>query len=434
MVDNVRRVRTVAIIGAGWAGLSAAVHAIDKGWRVTMYEMSQQCGGRARTVTRPDGQQFDNGQHILIGAYVECLALMRKVGADPDTALLRLPLQLRYPNGDGLVLPAGPAWLAFGWGVLRARGWSWADRLSLIELGVRWASARFRCAASTTVAQLGSDATDRIRRDWLDPLCSAALNTPSATASGQVFLRVLKDALFAGSGASNLLLPRMELGSIFPGPAALWLRGRGAVIHLRSRVQSLEFHSDGVWVSGMKHDAAILACGAQSSARLVESLAPDWSRQASALRHQAIVTVYLDDPTLRLQAPMLALPSHIPGPAQFVFDMGLLSSAKGRFAFVASAASAAVEESLADAVLAVTNQARRVFPGHFGHVSDACAHAAVERRATFACTADLTRPPQRICNAIWAAGDFVDGPYPATLEGAALSGRLAVLGMAAGSS
>src|SRR5690606_41988870 len=48
---------------------------------------------------------LDNGQHILIGAYRDCLALMRTVGVDVERALRRLPMTLRYADGTGLAFP-----------------------------------------------------------------------------------------------------------------------------------------------------------------------------------------------------------------------------------------------------------------------------------------------------------------------------------------
>ena len=107
----------VAVVGAGWAGLAAAVRAREAGHAVTLFEMAAQLGGRARSVDI-EGHALDNGQHILIGAYQRTLALMRTVGADPQALLTRLPLTLLYPDGRGLRLPPGPALPGFVRGVL----------------------------------------------------------------------------------------------------------------------------------------------------------------------------------------------------------------------------------------------------------------------------------------------------------------------------
>ena len=90
--------RRVAVIGAGWAGLAAAVRAAQAGAQVSVFDMAGQWGGRARQVHTRSGE-FDNGQHILIGAYTRTLDLMRCVGADPALLLLRRPLVLKTLDG-----------------------------------------------------------------------------------------------------------------------------------------------------------------------------------------------------------------------------------------------------------------------------------------------------------------------------------------------
>ena len=105
--------KKIAIVGAGWAGMAAAVVATQAGHSAIVFEASRAVGGRARALkgTLPDGTEvlLDNGQHILIGAYTETLRLMRLVGVDPATTLLRLPLSLQYPDGTGLQTPAWAA-------------------------------------------------------------------------------------------------------------------------------------------------------------------------------------------------------------------------------------------------------------------------------------------------------------------------------------
>ena len=78
----------VAVIGGGWAGIAAAVELTASGAHVTLIEAGRVLGGRARSVNI-DGRTLDNGQHILLGAYRETLALMRRVGADPDALFER---------------------------------------------------------------------------------------------------------------------------------------------------------------------------------------------------------------------------------------------------------------------------------------------------------------------------------------------------------
>ena len=87
----------VAVIGGGWAGIAAAVELTAAGVNTTLFEAGRVLGGRARTITI-DGRTLDNGQHILLGAYRDTLALMRRVGADPEQAARAPPAAGRRPT------------------------------------------------------------------------------------------------------------------------------------------------------------------------------------------------------------------------------------------------------------------------------------------------------------------------------------------------
>ena len=245
----------VAIVGGGWAGLAAAVYATQAGHRVSVFEAAHQWGGRARTVTlpwpdaqgRPQPLDLDNGQHILIGAYSASFDLMRQVGADPAQAFARLPLALKFADGSGLALPdwTGPVpGLDAAWGMLRAKGWRWADKLALLRASLRWQAMGYQCPADWTVARLCQGLSPQLMAEFIDPLCVSALNTLSHEASGQVFLRVLHDSLMGprvdGVAPSNLMLPRQAMGALWCEQAAAWLVARGAELHLGQTVQGLQ--------------------------------------------------------------------------------------------------------------------------------------------------------------------------------------------------
>ena len=416
-----------AIIGAGWGGMAAAVRAAQAGHGVTVFEASRTPGGRARAVPAQlaggRSATLDNGQHILIGAYAECLRLMREVGADPDAALLRLPLALMFPDGTGLALPdAPPPWDALA-GIATARGWSVGERLALLARAARWRLAGFRCAPAASVADLCAGLPDRLVHEFIAPLCVSALNTPAHEACGQTFLRVLQDSLFSGRGGSNLLLPRADLGALLPEPATQWLQARGHAVHLGRRVQAVA-HNGGWRVDGEPFDAVVLATGSAEAARLAAGTglpaAHAWAATAAALRFGAIATVYAEhigaqDPLL--PHPMLALRSRSGRPAQFVFDRAHLGGPAGVLAFVVSAFEGE-RGALEAQVLAQAAEA-------LGLLGLRVVQTVVEKRATFACTPGLPRPPPRIAPGLWACGDYVAGPYPATLEGAVLHGAAA---------
>ncbi len=428
----------VAVVGAGWAGLAAAVAAIRQGHKATVFEASHTLGGRARAINAklPNGISavLDNGQHILIGAYSETLRMLQTVGVDAELALLRLPLALVFPDGGGLQLPRWPAPLDAAWGILSARGWSLTDKASLIKTALRWQSDSFVCASTDSVADLCIGVSPRVMRELIAPLCVSALNTPAERASGQVFLRVLGDSLFGGAGSSNLLLPRVDLGRLFPEAAARWIEAHGGQVQLGQRIGQIQPDpARTAWHIGEQaFDAVILANSLPNITKVLsniellatQSVATDirnWVRLAGALRFEAITTVYAWAQGATLQAPMLALRHDHPGddgqmglaPAQFVFDRGQLGGPAGLLAFVVSA-SHLDRSSLQAQVL---QQAKDQLGLTLHPVQ-----TVVEKRATFACTPGLRRPPIHIAPGLLACGDYCDGPYPATLEGAVRSG------------
>lgn len=409
----------LAVIGAGWAGLAAAVTATQAGHAVTVFEAARTLGGRARalSVTRTDGSTvvLDNGQHILIGAYSETLQLMQRVGVDLDAALLRLPLALVFPDGCGLRLPKLPAPLDALAGIVRARGWSWRDKLVLLRVASGWQRAGFACDPQRSVADLCVALTPRVRAEMIDPLCVSALNTPAAEASGQVFLRVLRDAMFGVSGGSNLLLPKQDLGALFPDAAATWIAAHGGSVLPGRRVQAIVPEGPGWRVDGAAFDAVLLACPPIEAARLAAAHGR-WCAQARALRFEAITTVYLEGGH-RLAEPMLALRATPAAPAQFVFDRGQLGGPAGLWAMVVSASD--TDRATLEALVCAQAVAQ------LGCVAPRVLQTVVEKRATFACTPGLQRPPMHVAPNLAACGDYVDGPYPATLEGAVLSGLAA---------
>jgi hydroxysqualene dehydroxylase len=415
----------LCVVGGGWAGIAAAMQGVLHGWSVTLIEMAPQLGGRARHVDHPE-LAIDNGQHILIGAYTETLRLMRVAGADPAQLFERRPLELVYPDGSGLRLPPGPPVVSFARGILGAPGWPWRDRLALARAALSWFIGRFRCDPALTVAALARDLPPRVLTDLIEPLCVAALNTPARRASAGLFLRVVRDALFSGPGSADLLLPRRSLSELLPDPAARWLQAAGAQVVTGRRVAQLRPGTDGWLVDGQHFDAVVLACNAPEAARLARETAPDWASRAASFEYEPIVTVYLRSLGSRLDRPMTALRSNAEAPAQFVFDHGALGGSPGLFAAVTSGASDWVAAGLPAAGEATRQQLLAAFPAGTWVQPLTVLRILSEKRATFSCTPGLMRPGAQVAPGLTAAGDYVDGPYPATLEGAVRSGVAAV--------
>jgi squalene-associated FAD-dependent desaturase len=419
----------IAVIGAGWAGLAAAVVALKNGHTALLFEASHAVGGRARSLKGEEHQfSLDNGQHILLGAYTQTLAMMGQVGVDTEQAMLSMTMRMQFPDGHGLCLPTWPMPFSLLWAGVMARGWSMADKLSVLRTMTAWQWQGFACDDHVSVAEVCQSLTPKIRADLMEPLCVSALNTPIDRASGQVFLRVLHDALFGQPGCSRLLLPRMNLSRLFPTPALQWLKQNGGQCRLGSRLQFLQQNQQKWRVFDEDFDAVILATSASNTAKTLmqsakfttETLANkmrSWATLANTLSFEAIATVYAQFPGAALAQPMLALRSGVMAPAQFVFDKGQLGGPQGLLAFVVSACQGTRESLQAQVLLQAQTQLGLTLQ---------VVQTIVEKRATFSCTPGLQRPPQYIAPGLLACGDYVEGDYPATLEGAVRSAITAV--------
>ncbi len=396
----------VAVVGAGWAGLAAAVELAAAGAAVTLFEAGRRPGGRARS-TDIAGRRLDNGQHILLGAYRDTQALMARIGANPERLLARHPLRVEDNAGFRLALPRLPAPFNLAWGLLTARGPGLGEKLATARWMDGLKKAGFRLPADTTVAAWldAAGQTGALRRHLWEPLCLAALNTPAGRASARLFANVLRDSLGSPRrGDTDLLLPRVPLGELLPEPATAWLAAAGADLRFGRRVQAVAPDDGGVAVDGERFAAAIVAVAPQHLGRLLPG--------APAFDYEPIATVYLQyAPGTTLPFPLYGLQG---GHGQWVVDRG-----GGLLAAVISGHGA--WEALADAELAGH------LHGELGQIRLPAWHAVIrEKRATFSCRPGLSRPGTGTAHPrLFLAGDHVWAEYPGTLEGAVRSGMAA---------
>ena len=426
--------KRIAVIGAGWAGCAAAMELTARGEQVTIFEAARTVGGRARAVPC-NGLMIDNGQHILLGAYVESLRLMKEAGIDLSAALLRLPMQMRYPHQTGISFVAGalPAPLHVISGLLGASGLTCADRWAMMSFAAQAKKMHWTAAPGRTVAVLLHQLkqTDRLIQLMWRPLCLAALNTPPEQACAQVFLNVLKDSLGANRAASEMLLPRVDLSSLFPQKAIDYVLARGGAVIVGKRVESL-IRRDSQWHlktpansdDTSSFDQVVVATDPRNAMQLLSPLAA--GKLMSPMTYQPITTCYLQySADCCLDAVFYAL---VDDPrrkrwGQFVFDRGLLNpNHKGLLAIVISASDAAAALAQDDLVNALCRQLAEVF-SRSEFLQPIWARVISEKRATFSCVPGMQRPENNTSfKDLALAGDFTAGPYPATLEGAVRSG------------
>ena len=400
------------MVGAGYAGMAAAVTLAERGVPVIVFESGTVAGGRARRVTT-EGRELDNGQHILVGAYSELLRLMRVVGVAAD-AVLRLPLELRYADGFAF----RPLWLPAPLGLLGGMLFCWgipvAERIGAIRFMTFLRKNAFRIAPDISVSALLAQQRQegRIGHYLWRPLCVSALNTPPERASAQVFANVLRDSLAGESDASDLLLPRVDLSRLFPEPACEFVAKQAGEVRLNAPVRDLE-------ALRKEFDSVIVAVGPHQLKALLPDLAPEYE-------YQPIYTCYLQYPEqVKLPFPMLGLAD---GLVQWAFDRGALTGERGLIACVISAQGD--HQQMAQDELAAT--CHQELKKALKNLPDAqWSRVIAEKRATIACTPTMKAMAVKSpIPGIVLAGDYTDPDYPPTLEAAVRSGlRAAKLAM-----
>jgi squalene-associated FAD-dependent desaturase len=437
------------IVGGGWAGLAAAVELTRQGVQVTLLESARSCGGRARRVVYR-GMPFDNGQHLMIGAYQQTLRLLKICGVAPDQALLRAPLHFSFygdgaaPKGEvqrAIRLPRLPAPLHMASGILMATGMSWSTRYQLITASLRFMLKRFQlpadCSVDELLRQAGQD-SQTISALW-QPLCLATLNTPTHLASAEIFLRVLRDSFTRTYRDSDTMLARSDLTALLVDPAIRYIRAHGGEVHSAARVHEISLNHSGVTgvvSNGTTIEAKnlILATPPAQAAKLLQQHTqahPLLNPLVVALQrfeYQPIITLYLQyDEAARLPQPFVGFDGTL---IQWLFDRHLCGQA-GVMAAVISAAGEHSSWSRQQLTAVVTAEIANHFPA-LGKPRDSW--LLHDRHATFAATVGVNtiRPAnQTAINGLWLAGDYTATGYPATLEGAILSGVAAGRGIIA---
>ena len=436
----------VVVIGAGCAGLSAAVRLAEAGKSVVVAEEAPRLGGRATAFTDKDtGERVDNGQHALFGCYRATYDLLATIGTAHLAPLQpRLSVTMVDAGGHAVELRCPglpPPWHLLA-GLLRWPALTMADRWSALGLrallndtrrhGAAYVAARVP-ASQTVATWLKGQGQSRRLCAWLwHPLAIAALNQSPHVAAAAPFVRVLAEMFGPRVEDSSIGLPTVPLDELFgvaserfvaarggrvvtKSPARIVVDG-GAISHVRignepiassAVISTVPWHAfDRVWDGEVPAPLAGLAANARATAS-----AP-------------IVTVnlWLDGPLTRAQFIGL-----VDRPMHWIFDK--------RAIFGAHAAHLSVVTSGADDIVRLDNVALTEMA--LDEVQRAIPEARTlkmirsvvvrEHRATFSLApGEPPRPTTRTPLAgFYLAGDWTDTGLPATIEGAVLSGRLA---------
>ncbi|HEV3373366.1 MAG TPA: hydroxysqualene dehydroxylase HpnE [Xanthobacteraceae bacterium] len=405
--------RTLHIIGAGLAGLAAAIAAGKRGEQVVVHEATSFTGGRCRSYHDAAlGMTIDNGNHLLLSGNHAALAFLRDIGAAEKLPLPRAAafdfIDLKSRERWTLRLSQGrvPWWIFDS--AARVPGTRAADYLKLARLV-------FPPAGKTVGEAIACSGPLYAR--LVEPVLLAALNIAPPLGSAKLAAAVIRETLLLGGAACKPLIARDGLSPTLIEPALSRLAQQGAQVRLGHQLHAMRFADDKVAALDFGADSIVL--GADDAVILAvppyaaTALMPELQAPSE---FRAIVNAHFRIDPRPGQPAILGV---LNATTEWIFAF------PGRVSVTISAGDRLIDmprESLArtiwDEIKAATGLSAELPPWQIVR----------ERRATFAATPaqDARRPgPVTRWSNLALAGDWTNTGLPATIESAIRSGNRA---------
>jgi squalene-associated FAD-dependent desaturase len=440
---------TVAVIGGGLAGISAALESADRGARVTLVERRRNLGGLTWSFRHGD-MWVDNGQHVFLRCCDEYLRFLGRIGALEDVALAgRLDIPVVAPGtGNGPVVgrlrrSGMRAPLHLAGSLLRYPHIGVQDRLRLGRALMGLQKLRLDDPAldkETFGAWLArhGQTPETVTAVW-DLITVPTVNLPSSDASLAMAAKVFKTGLLEESSAADIGWSRVPLGQLHGERASAALSSAGVEIRSGERVTGVsaalsagEGGPASYEVIGkgwrLEADRVVVALAHEDAAAVLPPGAIANQDKLAELGSSAIVDVHLVYDRTVTDWPFMAA---VNSPVQWVFDRtdssGLSRTGAQYLAVSMSAADGLLGRRPEDLVSWINSELHRLLPAsRSASIVDSL--VTKERRATFAARpgSGRLRPAQRTrFPGLAVAGAWTDTGWPATMEGAVRSGRAA---------
>jgi squalene-associated FAD-dependent desaturase len=437
-------VNPVVIVGGGLSGLAAAVHLSSRRIPVLLLEQRKFPGGRAYSfVDDATGTVIDNGQHVLIAGYKRTMEFLGMIGTRDRLAVQSPPEFVFHHPGRGFCsfrLPLLPSPLHLLGGIITTDLFSAADKLRLLRAGAALRSFRAGAAGTMTVDvwldSLGQSA--ETKRSFWEPLAVAVMNERIGAASALVFIRALRTAFLSGARGAALAIPTVGLSDLYVEPARTFIERKGGVLRCGADVTRSVLDGENVAGVRLKEgetigcSALILAVPSYRAASLLPAALREtgYMAPAASIPLSPIVSVHLwFEKDVMPQETLGVIGRRV----QWVFNRKKIchengpeneKSGGGHISAVISAAHAFVEMGNDDLTRIVLEDLEAIYGPDAGHAT----HAVVirEKRATFSCTPEVERIRPGCMTPVpnlFIAGDWTDTGYPATIEGAIMSGE-----------
>jgi squalene-associated FAD-dependent desaturase len=413
---------------------------------VLVLESRSRLGGRATAFEdRETGELVDNGQHVLLGCYVDTFAFLREIGAAGNVRLesqLAVSVIDRQGRRSRLTCPDLPSPLHLLGGIFDWSALGWRDRLAALGMRapLKLARRELQPGAKTRAASPGETVeawlirngqTPRLRELLWDPLALAALNQPPDRASAPPFARVLAEMFSNDRHAAAIALPAKPLHEMYAEPARRYLERRGSVVRTgvtasvriaHDRVAAVETPLE-QFVAPTTIAAVPWFALPDLFAPAPESLTPllDAAKRTSA---SPIVTVNLWFDRPIIDEPFLGLPGRA---MQWVFDKRqVFGGATSHLSLVSSGADAILRQTNEELIAAAHTEILEALP-HTRTIALVRATVIREPRATFSLAPGQPKRPstETPIQGLLLAGDWVDTGLPATIESAVRSGHRA---------
>lgn len=427
--------KSVSVIGGGIAGLSSAVFLANKGFRVTLIEASPKFGGRVYSFfDKASGLQIDNGQHILASWYRNTFDYLKLIGSyDKLSFQKQLEVVFADENGSRYSLKASklPPPLHLAGGIMGYKALGLSDKLAIIRLvnmikKYKYTESDLKSLNTDKLFDLSSQTEKAINYFW-KPFIIAVFNAEPENTSAYMFANMIRLG-FIEKGGSELVLPNGFLSDIFVEPAIEYLRKHEAEIILNKSIKGFKFNNNTL-------SSLILEDNAEFKTDFYVSAVPFFNFKTllgeSYYKYFSSLNELQSSPIVNIH---LKFDKDISG----IFTTGffgmlgtssqwVFKAAKDQVCVVISAAEKTAEKAKEEIINLAEKELKKCFP-ELEEFKVTSARIIKEMRATFVPDKDsLKRRPEAktaITN-LFLAGDWTDTGLPATIEGAAKSGKIA---------
>jgi squalene-associated FAD-dependent desaturase len=458
--------RRVVVVGGGLAGITAALDCAEAGASVTLVEVRRRLGGAAYSFER-EGLEMDNGQHVFLRCCLAYRALLGRLGSDRLVHVQpRLEIPVLKPGSEPVLLRRSslPAPLHLAGALARYRHLTPAQRLGaaraalgLMRMGrsraLRPTEEEERLTFGEWLARHGQG-PQAVSALW-DLIALPTLNLPAAQASLALGAFVFRTGLLSGADAGDIGFHDATLSETIGTPAQPALRHAGVQVRLGWRAERLQrtaagfellgrggreasdddlsgdeqgaMAAPGADLDGLSAEAAILAVPHTRAATLLEPLLPEEAQQVGRLGSSPIVNLHV-----LYDRPVCDFPfaAGVGTPVQYIFDRSSAAGAPAGSQYLAVSLSGAARE-MRMSVQALREQYLPALRELLPRARQARVElflATREHAATFRASpgvASLRPPAQTALPGLALAGAWTATGWPATLEGAVLSGHAA---------